>query len=316
MIIGHQKILNHLLNSFKKNSLSHAYIFHGSSQLGKRTLAFELVKKIYCEKESDTKGACTNCMRIANNTFPDVISVGPEDGSYEIGIRTIREVRNKLTLGSHDGGITIVLVNDSERLTREATAALLKTLEEPRGETLFILITKNLDALPETIISRSHTIPFLSVPSYEIKAHLMRTRGLSEPEARDYARYSFGKPGLAIEMAEAKYEHPVLKHIVEFQQVIGGTYKDRFSFVERLLKTEERAVASLEAWMILLRDFMMKEAGCEDLAVYSSGKRVQKSPLTSSALVLLLKRIQKTRRLLASTNINPKLALEALLLQF
>lgn len=300
--------------SYEKGNLSHAYIFHGSSQLGKRTLAFEFIKKIYCEKENDTKGLCTNCIRISNNTFPDVISVGREEGSREIGIRTIREVRRKLILGSYDGGLTTVVVNDAERLTREATSALLKILEEPRGETLFILTCENIDALPETIISRSHTISFLSVPLKEIRTHLMRNKGLSEPEAQRYARYSFGKPGLAIEMAEAKYEHPVLKHIVEFQQVIGGTYGDRFSFVERLLKTEERAAVSLEAWMILLRDFMMKEAGCEDLAVYGPGERVQKSPLTPSALVLLLKRIQKTRRLLASTNINPKLALEALLL--
>jgi len=314
MIIGHKKIFDHLTVSYKKGNLSHAYIFHGSSQLGKRTLAFELVKKIYCEKESDTSGECTNCTRIANNMFPDVMSVGLEDGSREIGIRTIREVRSKLILGSYYGGITTVVVNDAERLTREATAALLKMLEEPRGEALFILISENLDALPETIISRSHTIPFLSVPLKEIKTHLMRNRGLSESKAGRYARHSFGKPGLAIEMAGGKYEHPVLKHIVEFQQVIGGNYGDRFSFVERLLKTEERAAASLEAWMILLRDFMMKEAGCEDLVVYGPDMRVQKSSLTPSALVLLLKRIQKTSRLLASTNINPKLALEALLL--
>jgi len=141
MLIGHKKQWEFLKKKFELNQLSHAYLFIGYREIGKRTFAKEFAEFIGCK-------------------FPDLMLVEPEGGK-EISIKKIREVQNFLAYKSYHGGFKVVTVDNAEKMNQEAQSCFLKTLEEPKGKTLIILISSKPDMLLPTIISRCQTIKFL-----------------------------------------------------------------------------------------------------------------------------------------------------------
>jgi len=140
MLIGHKKQWEFLKKKFELNQLSHAYLFTGVKEIGKRTFAVEFAGLLGCK-------------------FPDLMLVGPEEGK-EISIKKIREVQNFLAYKSYNGGFKIVVVDDAEKMNQEAQSCFLKTLEEPKGKTLLILVSSKPDMLMSTITSRCQTIKF------------------------------------------------------------------------------------------------------------------------------------------------------------
>lgn len=140
MLIGHKKQWEFLKKKFESNQLSHAYLFTGSQGIGKKTFAVEFAGLIGCK-------------------FPDLMVVKADDGK-EIPIVKIREVQNFLSYKSYNGGFKIVIVDDAEKMNQEAQSCFLKTLEEPKGKTLLVLVSSKADMLLPTIISRCQTIKF------------------------------------------------------------------------------------------------------------------------------------------------------------
>jgi DNA polymerase-3 subunit delta' len=147
-MIGHKKQWDILKKKFELNQLSHAYLFVGQKEIGKRAFAKEFAEFIGCK-------------------FPDLLIVSeankkdPKFGDGgEIKILQIREVQNFLSYKSYNGGYKVVIVEDAEKMNVEAQSCFLKTLEEPKGQTLIILITSKPDMLMATIASRCQTLKF------------------------------------------------------------------------------------------------------------------------------------------------------------
>lgn len=140
MLIGHKKQWDFLKKKFETNQLSHAYLFAGTREIGKKTFAKEFAELVDCK-------------------FPDLMIVEPEEGK-EISIKKIREVQSFLAYKSYNGGFKIVIVDDAEKMNQEAQSCFLKTLEEPKGKTLLILISSKPDMLLPTIFSRCQTLKF------------------------------------------------------------------------------------------------------------------------------------------------------------
>ena len=140
MIIGHEKQWDFLKKKFERNELSHTYLFAGQDQIGKKLFAKEFSEFIGCR-------------------FPDLMIVLPENGK-EIPISKIREVQKFLSYKSYNGGFKIVVVDDAHLMNQEAQSCFLKTLEEPKGKTLLILISSKSDMLLPTIISRCQIMKF------------------------------------------------------------------------------------------------------------------------------------------------------------
>lgn len=139
MLIGHKKQWEFLAKKLKANQLSHAYLFTGSDGIGKKKFAVELAGLAECK-------------------FPDLMILSDIDG--EIKIAQIREVQNFLSYKSYNGGFKIVVVDNAEKMNQEAQSCFLKTLEEPKGQTLLILVSSRPDMLLSTIASRCQTIKF------------------------------------------------------------------------------------------------------------------------------------------------------------
>ncbi len=145
MLISHQKQWDFLKRKFETDQLAHAYLFSGAKQLGKKTFAKEFAEFAGCK-------------------FPDLMVVEPKGGE-EISIAKIREVQNFLAYKSYNGGFKIVIVGDAHLMNQEAQNCFLKTLEEPKGKTILILVSSKLEMLLPTIFSRCQIVKFLGRPA-------------------------------------------------------------------------------------------------------------------------------------------------------
>lgn len=149
MLIGHKKQWDFLKKKVELGQLSHAYLFVGAEGIGKKTFALEFAESIGCK-------------------FPDLLVVSEankKDSKFgdggEIKISQIREIQNFLAYKSYNGGYKIVIVDDAEKMNVEAQNCFLKTLEEPKGQTLLILVTSKPDMMLPTIASRCQVIKFI-----------------------------------------------------------------------------------------------------------------------------------------------------------
>jgi len=156
MIMGHQKQWRFLKQSVELNKLSHAYLFCGEERLGKKRIALEFVKLINGEN--------------FGLGHPDLILIEPERG--EIKIAQIRELIQKLSLKPYSALFKVALIDQAHLMTKDGQNSFLKTLEEPKGRTLLILITEAPERLLPTIPSRCEIIKFSPVKEVEIKSYL------------------------------------------------------------------------------------------------------------------------------------------------
>src|SRR4030042_1240940 len=141
MIIGHQKQWQFLKRSAEIGRLSHAYLFSGQAHLGKRKLAEEFIKFLNCpKKENSPCQNCWACKALEKEIHPDLISIKPIN--KEIKIFQIRQLQKSLFLKPHSSFFKSVIIEEAEKMNQEAQSCLLKTLEEPSGNTLLFLITE------------------------------------------------------------------------------------------------------------------------------------------------------------------------------
>jgi len=145
-IIGQEFAKKYLTNSMRKNKINHAYMFEGIEGIGKKKFAGELSRILLNSENVDSS--------------PDYINIYPDGSSIKIA--QIRKLQTDIIIKPHKD-YKIYIINDAEKMTIEAQNALLKTLEEPPGYAIMILITSNKQALLDTIKSRCEIIKFLPI---------------------------------------------------------------------------------------------------------------------------------------------------------
>lgn len=175
-IIGHQKQRNLLRSALKNGNLAHALLFNGISSIGKKLVAFELAKSFYCENNINqnhekTYGGCDKCQscKLFNEgTIPDFYYIDCQN-KEEMKTENIRELLHKLSLKNFSSKSKFIIFNDAHLLKEQCSNILLKTLEEPKENTFFILITSNYSKLPMTIVSRCQLWNFDALSQNELK---------------------------------------------------------------------------------------------------------------------------------------------------
>lgn len=155
-ITGHERQRGLLERALGAGRLAHAYVFAGPAQSGKRAIAKRLAQFILC----DSGNACGDCMQCKNfmaGSNADYIEI---TGSDSIKIETVRDLSYKMSLKPYGGRHKIAVIDDSHNMTVEAANGLLKILEEPKPQTMMILVTHNPHRLLPTILSRAQKIGF------------------------------------------------------------------------------------------------------------------------------------------------------------
>ncbi|MGZ9151593.1 MAG: DNA polymerase III subunit delta', partial [Nitrospira sp.] len=204
-ITGHEQPISLLQATLCNRRLAHAYLFYGEARIGKLMTAVRLAQALNCEQPSQTEtpdscGRCRSCLQIAARTHPDyfVIEPDPKAATPQIKIEQVREIEQQFVYRPLIGERKICLIDDADRLTIGAANALLKTLEEPPGDSLFILVTSRLQALPITIRSRCQALRFTTPARTQVEAALILKRELPPADARFLAVFADGRIGEAL----------------------------------------------------------------------------------------------------------------------
>ncbi|MBN7773880.1 DNA polymerase III subunit gamma/tau [Clostridium aminobutyricum] len=161
-VLGQEHIVKILKNQIAADSTGHAYLFCGTRGTGKTTTARLLAKGVNCTSENVRPcGVCENCKAIKDGTFMDVIEI---DAASNNGVDNIRELRESVKYPPVVGRKKVYIIDEVHMLSSGAFNALLKTLEEPPENVLFILATTEPQKLPATILSRCLRLDFRRVP--------------------------------------------------------------------------------------------------------------------------------------------------------
>ncbi|MCX6723385.1 MAG: hypothetical protein NT094_04985 [Candidatus Staskawiczbacteria bacterium] len=297
MTTSHKKQREFLKNKIELNQLSHAYLFSGQKDIGKKDFALELAKFLECNfpdlmiiGEANKKDEKFGDGGPARNAF------GIADAGGEIKISQIREIQNFLSYKSYNGGFKIVVVNEADKMNQEAQSCFLKTLEEPKGQTLLMLISSKPDMLLPTILSRCQTIKF------------------------------FKQNNSPINSEKLEKEQKLLKDLLP---IISSNFAEKFKYVKAIDFPARNASHSdaggekqniseiIEVLQKYLRHLLMVKIGVDkpeskDLPV-QAGTNFQKYSVDDLKRILNL--VEDISRKLSFTNASPKLALEILLME-
>jgi DNA polymerase III subunit gamma/tau len=195
-----------LQKAYLNNSIAQAYLFEGISGIGKSLIAKVFIKLINCKNPTPALNPCnecSNCINIENGTCIDLIHVKPNSTKEIIKIDKIREIEEKIAYSAYKGNYKVVLIEDAEQMNISSSNALLKTLEEPPSNTIFILTASKISKLPDTILSRCQKILFSPLSKDVIYARLkLEYTSIKDNDLRIIASISQGSITIAKEIIE------------------------------------------------------------------------------------------------------------------
>lgn len=170
-VVGQKVIVKTLMNAIKNNKITHAYIFAGPRGTGKTSIAKIFAKTINCENLNNLVPCdkCNSCIQFNNKQTVDIIEI---DAASNNGVDEIREIKNKVNLVPSNGKYKVYIIDEVHMLTTAAFNAMLKTLEEPPKNVIFILATTEPHKIPLTILSRCQRFDFKRLSNNEIVKRL------------------------------------------------------------------------------------------------------------------------------------------------
>ncbi len=169
-ILGNKKIQEQLEQVIKNHKISHSYLFVGTEGIGKKEIAKEFSKAILCLNEPPYCNTCKSCIEFDTQNNPDFKIIEPEGNT--IKIEQIREMQKRIFEKPIISNKKIYIINNSDKMTKEAQNCLLKTLEEPPEYVTIILIATNENAFLSTIKSRCLIIHFQDISEKDLKKYL------------------------------------------------------------------------------------------------------------------------------------------------
>ncbi len=306
MLIGHDKQKEYLEKMIFSKKIPHALIFEGMSGLGKKKTAIHFFKKINCidklKKEPCEK--CENCSLINELNHPDLIVVEAE--KKEIQINQIKQVIHKTSFFHYSSPIKQVIINDAHLMNKEAANSLLKILEEPKKDTILILITNNSKLILDTVKSRAQRIKFFPLETIEIISLLEKIK-CDKEKIKEISSFSFGVPGKAIEFAlnydKIKKRKNKIKDLAKITS-FRNSFHLKFQYAKKISEDYNDLNETLEIWLNYLRILLLEKS------------RKNKIDSSFHKIKNFLKEIEKAIYLTSKTNVNNRLIIENLILQY
>jgi DNA polymerase-3 subunit delta' len=182
LVVGHDEAVTMLKEAVAGGRVTHAWLFTGPPGIGKLYTARVFAAALNCPAGGD--GTCETCRRILRGVHPDVHLVVPEGDN--LLVEDVRAVREEASRTHHESPTAVFILDEADRMTEAAANALLKVLEEPPPEVVFVLVARSVEALVGTVPSRARTLPFVSLSVAELTAALSSDLGL-DPEQTAWA---------------------------------------------------------------------------------------------------------------------------------
>jgi DNA polymerase-3 subunit delta' len=303
-----------LLRTLQHQCLPPAYLFVGPAGVGKRTMAMALAKALNCPVQNgDACEQCAVCRRIERHLHPDIHLVEPQ--GQVIKIDQVRQLREVLALQAYEGRVKVAILDDVGKLTVEAGNALLKVLEEPPVETLFVLICKHLGNLPATVTSRAQVVRF-GLLAHEQVVALLRQHGRESEAAERTTRLSGGRPGAALALDLPATLARRADALQLWSQGRTGDASVLLASAEQWARRKTDLDLLFEMLLSLVRDVAVSRAGGKETLLMHADIREALSPLAagvpSVTLWEVFEIVHSTREAIAH-NANPQLAFEVML---
>ncbi len=293
-LLGHGKQKEILKKIAESNNLPHSMLFVGPEGVGKKKAAVEFVKTLNCKK-GNACGDCPTCKEIEKGNFSDFFLIEEDD---EITIDKVRELQKRFSLTGRRDGCKGAIIDKAHLLNPQAQASLLKTLEEPKGRGVIILVSEHPKMLLDTILSRVWELKFSPVDK-ELIIEDLQKRGASKKEADDLASLSSSRPGLAIKLFEEDDFRKRWKEKEEdLQKLQSLPLSKRFDYVKKMSEDSVQARETLKIWISALRKEMISS---------KDRKRV-------SDIRINLEEMEEILLITSKTNVNLKLALEKIII--
>jgi DNA polymerase-3 subunit delta' len=309
-LLGQERAVARLRQSWRTGRLPQAYCFAGPSGVGKRATALALAQAVNCEapgasgtEADDACGACVSCRKIRGALHPDVVEVRPE-GKTVITIDQVREVTGRATLRPYEGRRPVWILDPADRMQEPAANALLKTLEEPAGASLFVLVTAAPSALLPTILSRCQVVRFDPLGEAHLREILVR-HGRTPEDAAAAAAQACGSAehALSLDVAEAGTARDRL--VAEVWAALDSPVAI-LERAERLAKDRAGLEGALAILAGFTRDLAVAKVGGDSAAHLAAG--------TSLAAILDVFAAQVEAQRALARHANPRLTAERMLL--
>ena len=309
-IVGHGKQKELLLSTLTSGRLPHAFLFTGQEGIGKKRTAREFAKYILCDEHSAC-GTCRPCMKVDRGTHPDVLIIENDDS---IGIDQSRSISKEVFEYPYEGDRRVILIDGADRMTHEATNALLKTLEEPPPFNVFLLITSSERDVPLTIRSRCAKISFTPLSRENVKQYFRKEAGMDEEKAELLSRISEGSIGCGFFWSE-KENFLLRRRIAEMVLGKKRGFLQVTALAERITNSPGELMMYLSFLLSLFRDVStVTEYGETGLVVNRDVKDLLEGQSADVKWIeMSIAKIRETFRILRY-NINKLLAVENLFL--
>jgi len=311
-ILGQESCLTVLRRSLAKRKTAHAYLFEGIEGCGKRKTAIAFIEAVFCGRDEGC-GQCSSCLRIAQSQHPDLQMIEP-DGAF-IKIDQIRELQKNLSFRPYEAPRKACIIDAVDRLNPAAGNALLKTLEEPPGNALIILLTAHVGAVLPTILSRCQRLHFPALPQTAVEEFLVG-RDYPPETARIAATLAGGslKKALDISADEALAERKNL--LVRIDSLTTREMSPLFSAAEELAGDKEKALEMLDLLATYLRDVLLMRGGSPEIVNSDLLSLIVRnaSRFSLDDIMTRIGNVFEARHAL-QRNVNPRLALEVLFMR-
>ena len=181
-LVGQEVVARTLKQAVEQDKISHAYLFSGPRGTGKTSVAKIFAKAMNCPNQvaGEPCNNCYICQAVTDGSLEDVIEM---DAASNNGVDEIRDIRDKSTYAPSVAKYKVYIIDEVHMLSTGAFNALLKTLEEPTPNVVFILATTELHKIPATILSRVQRFEFKSIKTQDIRDHIFQ---ILDKEGIDY----------------------------------------------------------------------------------------------------------------------------------
>lgn len=305
---GQKRAIELLKAGHHGRRISHAYLFYGPEGVGKAKGAGIFARLLNCERPQDTEpcDTCSACKRIKEGNYPDIISIKPEGRSLKIS--QIRPLQEKAHFKCYEGRFKVIMIDDAHLLTIEAANSLLKVLEDPPKDTVFILMTEDTGKIPITVISRCQPVPFQALDEESIRG-ILTEEGIIPKVPLSLAR---GSAGRAIELERKLNGNQLLTNVNQMLSDIKNLgYKGVFTWAEEMEKNRDMMEAFLDILAMTYRDRLVwMITGDQDLLMNKDMPKGEKETANCYAAIDAIDKVHYQ----LSINANTRLALEVLLL--
>ena len=300
-IVGHDATWQQLDRAHSEERLAHALLFTGPAGIGKALVATRFAARIACAQVVAPCDNCDSCLQVKAQSHPDVRFLRPAAGKKEIGVDLARDIKRFAQMRAVSSICKIIVIDQAERLSVAAQNALLKTLEEPPGKAVIMLIAESPGALLTTVRSRCRRVNFTPLNDKQMRRFL-EDQGLDDEVLDAVLTLAGGSPGRALQVREM-IQSGVIENLESSLAALKSTrYLPSVDFAKKLGQSEEEMTARLSLLEALLHQRLIRTITAEHA---TDGRADLDHTLRQIAL------LAKARELLRRRNPNRSLLAEA-----